>query len=71
MGRASQAISLVDQQVNSLASFQNLLNVLAHDVSDVVDLGLDILEGVFLASFCRSVLNHQLLEIRIERSGAI
>jgi len=71
MSRSTQSVSLINQQVNPLSSFQNLLNVLAHDIPDVVDLGLDVLESVILASFCGSVFNHQFLEVCIEACSTV
>lgn len=71
MRRATQTIRLVNQQVNPLTPLQNLLNVLAHNIPHIVNFGLNILEGVILASLCGAVLDHQALEVGIETRSAV
>lgn len=68
---STKAVSLINQQVQSLASLKHPLDILSHDSTHVVDLALHVLESILLPALGSTVLDHQALELRIVRRGSI
>ena len=54
-----------------LATLQHALNVLCHNLSNPLNLPLRSLQRISLSSLCSALLNHQLLERRIEGRASI
>ena len=66
-----QPIRLIDQQIDPLPALQHPLDVLRHDPPHIVDLVLRVRDRVLLAPLGGSIPDHQLLERKVEISGAV
>lgn len=68
---STKAVSLINQQVQSLASLKHPFDVLSHDSAHVINLTLHVLESILLPALGSTVLDHQALELRIVRRGSV
>ena len=67
----AQAIGLVDEEIDALAALEQALDIPRHDAPYVVDLALDVGDGVVAAARGGAVLDHEVLEGRVEAAGAV
>lgn len=68
---ATQAIRLVHQQVDSLATLKQAFDIARHDAAYVVNLALGCGDGVVATAAGRAVLHHEVLEVGIEGARAV
>lgn len=68
---AAETIRLVDEQVDALAPLEQALDIARHDAPDIVNLALDVGDGVVFPAARGAVVDHELLELAIVAGGAV
>ena len=71
MRTPSQAIRLINQQINPLPSLKHSFDILSHYSAHILNLVLDVAYRVCFSRRSGAVLNHQLLQCGVEASRAI
>jgi len=71
MRTATQAIRLINQEINPLAPLQNPLDILRHNIPHVINLALHVRNRVLLPRLRGAILHHQLLQLGVETARAV
>ena len=64
--RATEAIGLVNQEVDAFSSLQHSLDILRHDAPHIVHFPLHVPERIFLSGLGGTIVDHELLQRRVE-----
>ena len=71
MRPSTQAVRLINQQIDPFSSFKHTLNVLRHNPPHIINFMLSIADCILLATLCRTISNHQFLKRAIEIGSSI